>query len=159
MPNNQPSWKNWGDHPLVVGLGVIATLITIFVTIWGLPRIIRENITFNPNQIISKTPQELIAWYANLNNEIEATKQSKVLYIGKSIEIMGIPEIYAVNSYRVSFLIDKVFASMEQSDLTIASINSTNRHIFICRIDRVSSTTISVDKCKLEEMIPIPLER
>jgi uncharacterized protein YraI len=29
------SWKNWGDHPLVVGIGVIATLIAIVIFVTG----------------------------------------------------------------------------------------------------------------------------
>jgi hypothetical protein len=52
QPPNQPQtpWKNWGDNPVVVGIGVIGTLLTIFTVFSSL-------LNTNPQeqQVSSKT--------------------------------------------------------------------------------------------------------
>jgi hypothetical protein len=146
-----PKWRNWGDHPIIVAITLFGTLLTIIVTAWGLPKLIREATQDKTSrEVIVKTPIELVSWYKSIDNEIEARRQAKALYVGKLINISGKPEILTVTSSSTRFMLSNAYSNIRTSQIPNAGLSSNYKSSFTCRIREISAY-VFLDECEIDE--------
>lgn len=165
------TWKNWSDHPIIVSITLAGTLLTILVTVWGVLKLMAEykagSSTASPDQklaqqpesksalaseVITRTPEQLIAWYASQADEIEARRQAKILYVGKLVRISGNPDIFAVHSGGVQFKIGKTYAAMRLDTVKQRNqLQSALRGSFLCLVEKIEANSLTVQDCKFDE--------
>jgi len=145
-------WRNWGDHPVIVSITLLGTLLTIFTTVWGLIRFNGEKPPDKASQEdIVKTPTELLHWYNSLE-EVEARRQAKILYFGKRINVSGYPTIKLVTNSSAYFSIPDANATIETSQLSLkSSLSIAKLYSFKCQIADINKWYVQLNDCEIND--------
>jgi len=83
-----------GDHPIIVGVGLISAVVTIIAFITGRANLLdffglSGKSSVPTYAIVTKSPEELTKWLGAITDRMDRDEQRKTLYYGRRIRVSG----------------------------------------------------------------------